>query len=193
MNKQSYPATAGVILAGGQSRRCNGDDKGLLLWHDKPLVSWSADFLQPQCSALIISSNRNRSSYQPFADAVIGDKQLGGLGPLAGIASAMHYVDYLWLMVVAVDCPQLPEQLVDRLHQQLADSTDDACVLSDQYGVQPLVGLYRCTLADSIDAYLDHGNRRVDQWLATVEHRVVPVWGGCDPLKNINTLDQFES
>ena len=84
-------------------------------------------------------------------------------------------------------------KLVSRYHQELSQSGGDGCVLSDQFGVQPLVGLYRCTLADSIDSFLDQGSRRVDQWLASIDHRVVPVWGECDPLKNINTLSEFES
>lgn len=61
---------AGLILAGGQGRRVNEADKGLLLWRGKPLVAHVAQRLAPQVSQLIVSANRHIATYAAFGQVV---------------------------------------------------------------------------------------------------------------------------
>ena len=51
-----------IILAGGLATRMNGVDKGLLLFHKKPLVQHVINRLTPQVDEIIINSNRSAES-----------------------------------------------------------------------------------------------------------------------------------
>ena len=53
----------GVILAGGQARRMQGQDKGLVLLNNKPMIEYVIENLKPQVGELVINANRNLDTY----------------------------------------------------------------------------------------------------------------------------------
>ena len=53
-----------MILAGGQGRRMGGQDKGLIEFNGKPLVSILIDKLEQQSGERIINANRNQQRYR---------------------------------------------------------------------------------------------------------------------------------
>lgn len=56
-----------VILAGGQSRRFDYDDKGLLEWQGTALVQYVISRLAPQTDQVIINCNQHVARYQVLA------------------------------------------------------------------------------------------------------------------------------
>lgn len=52
----------GIILAGGQARRMNGGDKGLIQIAGKSLYQYAIAKLLPQVDYLFINANRNITS-----------------------------------------------------------------------------------------------------------------------------------
>ena len=62
-----------IILAGGQGKRAGGRDKGLVLYHNKPLIKYVIDVIKPQVDDIVISANRNINSYHQFAKQVKHD------------------------------------------------------------------------------------------------------------------------
>ena len=45
-----------VILSGGRSSRMQGEDKGLILLNDKPLISYVVDVVDDRAGRLLISA-----------------------------------------------------------------------------------------------------------------------------------------
>jgi len=107
---------AGVILAGGRSRRMGGRQKALCRLAGKPLLQHVIDRVGPQVSDLYLS-------VQQFSDqlAVFGLPQLPDTnpdaGPLAGLLSALQQVDPMheWLFLAPCDAPFLPQNLAKEL------------------------------------------------------------------------------
>ena len=60
-------AVTGVILAGGQSRRMGGGDKGLLELAGKPMLRHVIDRLAPQVSTTVINANGDPQRLAAFA------------------------------------------------------------------------------------------------------------------------------
>jgi molybdenum cofactor guanylyltransferase len=151
-----------AILAGGEGRRVDGRDKGLLLLHGQPLVHYAAVALHGQAVRILICANRNADKYAPFGD-VFADDNPGFLGPLAAISTALSHCQTAWLLTVPVDCPDPPHALVERLQAATLKAGSDLAVAFDGERRQPLFALYRRTLAESARAALE-ANAPVWRW-----------------------------
>lgn len=160
----------GVILAGGRARRMGGQDKGLVPFSGRPLVTWVIDALAPQVGALLINANRNQKAYGAFGHPVIADDIEGFQGPLAGFASAMAAAVTPWILTAPCDGPFLPLDLAQRLADALVRERADIAVASDGERMQPVYALIPVALAPSLHAYLAAGERKVHLWYA--RHRV---------------------
>ena len=110
------PTITGVILAGGLGTRMGGADKGLQLFKGQTLVSHIAQRLAPQVDRLLINANRNTSQYADLGYPLISDLITGFAGPLAGLQAALSVADTEWVVTVPCDSPNLPLDLVSRLH-----------------------------------------------------------------------------
>src|SRR5687767_6867314 len=61
----------GVILAGGQSRRMGGGDKGLLELAGKPMLAHVIERLAPQVGRLVINANGDPARFASFGLPVV--------------------------------------------------------------------------------------------------------------------------
>ena len=124
-----HEITAGILLAGGQSRRMGGGDKPLLHLGGVSLLSRAIGALRPQCDALLMSANGDPARFSAFGLPVIADEIEGFAGPLAGILAGLDFVaaylpEVRFAVSVAADTPFLPSDLIARLH--LARETEGA-------------------------------------------------------------------
>ena len=46
-----------LIMAGGMAKRMDGADKGLVLWHGKPLIDHVIDRIKPQVGHIAVSAS----------------------------------------------------------------------------------------------------------------------------------------
>ena len=103
-------AVTGVVLAGGQSRRMGGGDKGLLELAGKPMLGHVIDRLSPQVGRVAINANGEPSRFAPFGLPVVADTVSGFVGPLAGVLAGMRWSAgnasaARWIVTVAGDAP----------------------------------------------------------------------------------------
>jgi molybdopterin-guanine dinucleotide biosynthesis protein A len=64
----------GLILAGGRAQRMGGIDKGLIPFHQKPLIESTISRLKPQVGSMLINANRNITKYAVYGYPVILDE-----------------------------------------------------------------------------------------------------------------------
>ena len=197
------PEVTGVILAGGQSRRMGGGDKGLLELTGKPMLQHVIDRLRPQVADLAINANGDPARFGQFGLPVFPDTVSGFVGPLAGVLagmrwSAAHAPGARWIVTAAGDAPLLPTDLVVRL-LAAAETRPIAIALAHSFGeLHPVIGLWPVALADDLEAQLTRGVRKVLHW--TDRHGTVPVpfppvrIGGAeiDPFFNANTPEELD-
>ncbi|MCA1770455.1 MAG: molybdenum cofactor guanylyltransferase [Halomonas sp.] len=178
----------GLILAGGQGRRMGGVDKGLVAFHDRPLVAYVAERLAGRVAEVLINANRSQAQYAPLADRVIEDAEGGFQGPLMGIYSGLRAASTPWVVVVPCDTPALPEDLVNRLVAGLGDA--DIAVACDGERLHPVVALIRTALADDLAAALADGERKIDRWYARHDWRRVDFSDCPAAFANLNTDEE---
>src|SRR5215468_5602180 len=119
------PATLGLVLAGGLARRMGGGDKALIRIGETTILERVLERLTPACRGIVLNANGDAARFQRFDLPVVADSVEGFAGPLAGILAgldwtAAHRPDIAWLASVPGDCPFLPRDVVNRLHQARA-------------------------------------------------------------------------
>jgi molybdopterin-guanine dinucleotide biosynthesis protein A len=197
----------GVLLAGGQSRRMGGGDKGLLQLAGRPMLAHVIDRLGPQVGRMIINANGDPARFAAFRLPVVADTVGGFAGPLAGILagmrwSAVHVPGARWIVTAAGDAPLLPSDLVGSLIAAVGDRPQAIALAQSAGELHPVIGLWPVALADDLEQALRQGVRKVLDW--TDRHGTVPVAfaptpiGGLDvdPFFNANTpqeLDQLRA
>ncbi len=186
--------TCGVILAGGQGRRMNYEDKGLLGWKGRMLIEYVIDTLQPQLNKLVISANQHHDQYQQFNYPVISDQIENFQGPLAGIYSAMQYcseADYL--LVLPCDCPTPPDDLFARLSDALSLSENkNIAIVDDGQRTQPLFGLYKTSLLPVLEAALKKNHNKVMQFISDNGTVSVNYSDQADAFRNFNRPEDMQ-
>jgi molybdopterin-guanine dinucleotide biosynthesis protein A len=101
----------GVVLAGGQSTRF-GSDKALAELGGQTLLARAFDTLTGFCELVVIAGRERGPGH------VIPDWPRPGMGPLAGIAAALHLArdeGYAGVLTCGVDSVGLPDNLLDLL------------------------------------------------------------------------------
>ena len=185
---------AGLILAGGQSSRMHGQDKGLQQLNEQPLVKHVIHRLQPQVVQLWLCANRNLTQYQAFGLPVFSDQaNFLGMGPLAGIASFAAYLpdEYTHVQLAPCDTPFLPADLTARLYTAMQANSANAVFPISPSGAHYSCALLQRSLLDSAADSLKTGQRSIHGWLAL--HHALSVEGFDEAaFVNINTLEQLQ-
>ena len=181
----------GVILAGGQASRMDGQDKGLIELAGCPMVQYVLDALTGQVGQIIINANRNREIYGHYACPVIADEFEGYNGPLAGMASCMRAVKTPYMVTSPCDSPFVPKDLVERLYLQLMRQDADISVAHDGKRMQPVFVLMKTSLLESMLDYLHAGERKIDKWFEKHKLAVTDFSDKPDTFININTKDDL--
>ncbi|CAH1659156.1 Molybdenum cofactor guanylyltransferase [Hyphomicrobiales bacterium] len=187
------PPTAGLVLAGGLSRRM-GADKARLILAGRPLLAHVLERLAPQCVAVAINTGDRGPQAASLGYDLVEDTVPGQIGPLAGVLAGLSWCasshpDVAWMVSSAVDTPFLPRDLVIQLHRERARAGADlACAVSAGRRHHATT-LWPVTLAKALhDALMNDGIRAVAAF--TDRYRVAVAEWSCapvDPFFNVNT------
>jgi FdhD protein len=195
---------AGVVLAGGLSRRMGGGNKSLKPIGGRPMIAHTLARLVPQAGVTIINANDGAEAYCNFDHAVIPDTKDGHAGPLAGVLTGMQWSrgnapKARWIVTAAADTPFFPDDLVDRLVAAVGDKEGTIALAKSNDKLHPVFGLWPIALADDLATWLeDDNNRKVLAWvdrheLAEVTFTGLEVAGEVlDPFFNVNTPEDLE-
>jgi molybdopterin-guanine dinucleotide biosynthesis protein A len=165
------PKLLGAIIAGGQSRRF-GSDKALAEFNGRFLLDHVIAGLAEQTDFLVICGR------EVPGRTCLADRPEPGLGPLGGLAAALHYAmmrGFDAVLTSACDTPEVPADLAEALV-----GFHPAIVVG-----QPLFGFWPTALSVELDAYLAAGqSRAVSHWSDRAGARRVRLIG---EIANINT------
>lgn len=186
---------AGIILAGGLSRRMGGGDKGLLNLAGRSILSRVISRLERQIGTLALSANGDASRFQEFDLPVLADTVEGFAGPLAGVLAGLQWASthprVTCLVSAAGDTPFLPSDLVERLVAAASVHPGSIAVACSNGSRHPVFALWPISLRAPLADELAAGERRVSAFIDRHAHVEVefPPDGthGVDPFYNINT------
>jgi molybdopterin-guanine dinucleotide biosynthesis protein A len=129
----------GAVLAGGQSSRF-GSDKALAELGGATLLERAVDALSAWCEKVVVVGREEAPA------PTLPDWPRPGMGPLGGIAAALHLArdeDYEAVLTLGVDTANLPDDLPALL------SPAPAYVAS-----QPVIGLWPVSAAPAVEDIL---------------------------------------
>lgn len=192
-------ATAGVILAGGQSRRMGGLDKPLVELGGKILLTRVAGRFASQVDAMVINANRNQRRYREFGFPLAPDSVRGFAGPLAGVLAGMdwaHQNGCERIVTVAGDTPFFPDDLVIRLDEAATRESKPIAMAANPdhergRARHPTFGLWPANLRGDLREALASGVRKVVHWAD--QHGVATaLFEDEEAFFNINTPEDLE-
>ena len=192
---------AGVILAGGLSRRMNGNDKSLLAVGGKSMLTHVIERMAGQVDQLAINANGDPDRFTEHDLDIIPDVISGHAGPLAGIHAGMKWANgqsqVSHIVTAAADTPFLPTNLVETLANRITDSASDEIVFASTFGrLHPVFGLWPIRLFSSLQSFLQDTDIRKVVAFADLHTRLEAQFDinsdDLDPFFNINTPEELE-
>ena len=160
----------GVVLAGGQSSRF-GSDKALAELAGHTLLARAVDLLAGWCEQVVVAGRETAPA------PTLPDWPQAGMGPLGGIAAALHLAadqGYGAVLSIGVDAPDLPDDLSALLAPAPA-----------YLAAQPVIGLWPVSAVAAIEAILEGtGKHSMRAFAEAIGARAVRL--ATDPA-NINT------
>jgi len=190
VKKISKNEITAVILAGGQASRMDGEDKGLIVFRELPLISHVINITKPKVSQILISANRNFEEYANFGK-VISDDLEGYQGPLAGISKALKVCLTPYLLVLPCDSPLIDAVLIDSLIEKMEISNVDICVAHDGSIMHATFALMQTKLEKSLEEFLGEGGRKMALWYRQQSIERIDVSSHLEVLTNINRPEDF--
>ena len=147
----------GLVLAGGKSRRM-GRDKALLVRDGQSQLAHIAALLEGITDRVYISSRQDqqgdpeRSRFENIVD------RYEGIGPIAGILSAMDAHPHADWLVVACDLPNIDERTLACLIEKSKPEQAFTAFRSSHDGLpEPLCALYRSGSEEVIRKFVEDG------------------------------------
>ena len=179
-----------VILAGGEASRMNGEDKGLIIFRELPLIAHVVNITKPKVAEILISANRNLEEYANFG-RVIRDDLEGFQGPLAGISKALKVCSTPYLLVFPCDSPLIDATLIDSLIEKMEATKADICVAHDGSIMHATFALMQTKLEKSLEEFLEEGGRKMAHWYRQQSLERIDVSSHLEVLTNINRPEDF--
>ena len=191
---------AGVILAGGLSRRMGGGDKALAQLDGKPLVARVIERLRGQARPIALNANGDPMRFSAFGLPILADATADFAGPLAGVLAGMRWAARAapksrFIVTAACDTPFFPRNLVERLLDAAGENAARIALAASAGRVHPVFALWPVALAADLADCLDRGQRKVLSFVDRHPHVVVEfaltAEAGLDPFFNANTPEDL--
>jgi molybdopterin-guanine dinucleotide biosynthesis protein A len=166
----------GCVLAGGQSSRF-GRDKALAELHGRTLLARAVDTLSGWCEHVVVVGRAEAPA------PTLPDWPRPGMGPLGGVAAALHLAadeGYEVVLTCGVDAPLLPEDLPALLAPAPA-----------YLAAQPVIGLWPVSAVSAIETIFQGTGKHSMRALAEAVN-ARPVELAAAPA-NINTPDDLRA
>ena len=174
-----------IILAGGDSVRM-GRPKHLLPWKAGTLLDEAVRKASGMDAAeVLVSAQTACPPYRCYRDIISKS------GPMGGIHACLQHAKQEMCMILPVDVPLFPEELVPEMARYAAANNDDYLPLLWNGKLEPTVAIVRRSALGAIEEMLRNRQLRMSQLLQHVRSDVFSREGDPLLLYNCNTPEQY--
>lgn len=204
--REQAQGTAGIVLAGGRSRRM-GTPKASLEWHGSTLLRRAVGLVGRAVDGPVVVVRAPGQELAPLPpDVEVAEDAREGRGPLQGIAAGLAQIGdrAAIVYVTGVDAPLLHPAFVRHLVRSLGP--DDDVALPRAHGfAQPLAAAYRTAIAPCLQALIERDRlgtsalfaelrvRELDEAALLGDVDVATLDPVLDSLRNLNEPGEYES
>lgn len=152
------PNFAAVLLAGGRSTRM-GRDKATIIMDGQPLWQRQLATLRVLNPTELFISGRRDGPYAGAGIEIVEDA-IAGLGPLAGIAAALHRAESPLVLVLAIDLPAMNPEFLAALLQEAR-----ATIPRNARYFEPLAAVYSKSALPIAEELLREDDRSMQRFI----------------------------
>lgn len=144
---------AGIILAGGRSKRM-GKDKSLLIFEDKTLLQRMIDEQKKLIRDVYVIGKGTES----FDNAEGILDKVENLGPIGGLFTAMSEIHANWYLISPCDMPFLKHTELKVILDEIENNRYEAIIAESKKGIEPLVAVYSSKIFPLMKQNIKNGN-----------------------------------
>ncbi|WP_226535173.1 molybdenum cofactor guanylyltransferase [Fictibacillus halophilus] len=187
---------AGIVLAGGESRRF-GSPKALAEWNNKTFVEYSVESLTPYTDVILVISReelrytltKNSSKSIRILEDVPRYK---GKGPLAGIYTGMISQKADYYLIAPCDMPLMSSSMYRKWLTAAQEGEYDCVIPVLNEKIYPLNGVYKKTCLPDITSCLQENIFKVLKLLQKKNTKYIEVEEEEEHFfKNVNTTNEL--
>jgi len=168
ITKSPNPSRSAAILAGGNSQRF-GSNKALAPWFTGYVIDAVAQAAMGACQKVIIIANEpepySYSGLPVFPDI------LPGLGPLAGLQSALRHAKAERIFLLGCDMPLLNSELLNLMWE--IPTWAPVVIPGAPRGLEPLHAIYHKSLLPIVDNRIRAGSLSLQSLLKDIPCHIV--------------------
>jgi len=168
---------AGFVLAGGKSSRMGSNrDKSFLDFHGQTMLDRALTVMAAVCDRVTIVGDPVKfAKYESMKNRSVVADIFAGCGPLAGIHTALVHSSAALNLMLAVDMPFVPSELLAFLFAAAEEGENHAIVTVPRtsHGLQPLCAIYRRDFSAAAEQALRAGKYKIDAAFSGMSTRVI--------------------
>jgi len=180
-----------VILAGGQSKRMQVQNKATVLFEGKPLITHVIDRMKTQAKHIVINTHRNQKDFEIFHLPLIDDILDIQEGPLLGILTSLQAIKTDWIQFVPCDTPNLPSDLIAILMKEVEAEKTLVAVPETSDGLQSTCLLCHSSTLNNLQIFFNQGGRKIEDWIRQLAFSIVQ-FNDKSQFLNVNTQEELK-
>ncbi|MFM1782132.1 MAG: Molybdenum cofactor guanylyltransferase [Pseudomonadota bacterium] len=180
-----------VILAGGQSKRMQVQNKATVLFEGKPLITHVIDRMKTQTKHTVINTHRNQKDFEIFHLPLIDDILDIQEGPLLGILTSLQAIKTDWIQFVPCDTPNLPSDLITILMKEVEAEKTLVAVPETSDGLQSTCLLCHSSTLNNLQIFFNQGGRKIEDWIRQLSFSIVQ-FNDKSQFLNVNTQEELK-
>ncbi len=180
-----------VILAGGQSKRMQVQNKATVLFEGKPLITHVIDRMKTQAKHTVINTHRNQKDFEIFHLPLIDDILDIQEGPLLGILTSLQAIKTDWIQFVPCDTPNLPNDLIAILMKEVEAEKTLVAVPETSGGLQSTCLLCHSSTLNNLQIFFNQGGRKIEDWIRQLAFSIVQ-FNDESQFLNVNTQEELK-
>ena len=151
-----------AILSGGKSSRMEGNDKGLIDFYGKSVLSRIINLASNFSSDIFVVANNNLDKYNQIHPYVYTDILEDFQGPLSGIYTALSKCKNEKLIILPCDGPFIKDVYFQVLTEYESGKNIQVVKANDR--LQPVYARIDSSLLNNLENFLQTGERKIDKW-----------------------------
>lgn len=181
-----------LILAGGKSSRMNGNNKAFLKYNNKTFIESIINKLS-DFNKIYISVD-NKDKYEKLKYNLIED-EYKEIGPIGGLYSALKYIEYDFVFVIACDMPKVTKEFIHFILNNFNE--EDKCLIVKDHNnkLYPLGGIYSRSVLPVIEEMIESKDYKLQNLVNKCNGRILSLKCASSyesSLINVNNPEEYE-